>query len=163
MAAVPNRGFVAELRQRLGVPPEAQLDLPELLAALDEVLAESYAAAAAQQPAAVVPAGMVRVSETELAALKADAAAGEVFARQQEDRQRRRLVTAAVADNRITPAEAVTWEASLRVDPGSAELLASLRPGALPLAAVGYTGGIDEAPDDDRIYANAWGTEDVNR
>lgn len=139
------------IRERLGIT-DADLDEGGILAALDEALAER-----AESPAA--PPGTALVDQVTLDELRADARAGrEARTRQVRDDQAR-LVNTAVEDGRIAPARREHWLAALKADPGAAEVLAALQPGGmLPLAAQGYTGGVEEAPDDDRVYALAWPT-----
>jgi hypothetical protein len=52
--------------------------------------------------------------------------------------ERQRLVDAAVNDGRIPPARRDAWLRALEADPGSAQTLASLQPGLVPLREVGH-------------------------
>jgi ATP-dependent Clp endopeptidase proteolytic subunit ClpP len=142
------------IRERLGIT-DADLDEGGILAALDEALAEQ--ADPPPTPTSTLRVGVVMVDEPTLNELRADALAGrEARARQVQDDQAR-LVNSAVEDGRIAPARRDHWVAALRADPDVAEVLAALPP-ILPLQAAGYTGGVEEAPDDDRVYAMAWPT-----
>lgn len=147
--------LTAALRERLGIAADANLDEGGILAALDEVLAEQAEPAPAT-PA--VPAGTVLVDEATLADLRASAQLGAQAHARQVAEDRTRLVNAAVEDGRIAPARRDHWLAALQADPGAAEVLATLQTGTVPLAPAGFTGGVEEAPDDDRIYSAAWPT-----
>ncbi len=148
------------LRERLGITAETEIDDDGLLAAVDEALAERAEAPAASAGPAI-PAGTVLVDEAALADLRANADLGvQAHQRQLADDQAA-LVFAAVEDGRIAPAQRDHWLASLKADPTFADVLASLAPGLVPIKAKGYTGGIEEAPDDDRIYQAAWPTNEV--
>lgn len=147
--------LTAALRERLGIAADANLDEGGILAALDEVLAEQAEPAPAT-PA--VPAGTVLVDEATLADLRASAQLGAQAHARQVAEDRTRLVNAAVEDGRIAPARRDHWLNALQADPGAAEVLATLQTGTVPLAPAGFTGGVEEAPDDDRIYSAAWPT-----
>ena len=144
----------AGLRTRLGIPDAVDLDDDGLLAKLDEHIA---ARSQTTTPAGA-PAGTVIVEETVLAELRADAQAGREARQQQIADTRTALVDAAVQDGRIAPARREHWVAALAADPGASEVLASLAKGTVPLAPKGYTGGVDEASDEDRVYSRFWGT-----
>ena len=138
------------LRERLGISAEANLDDDALLAAVDEVLAE-------QDPAAP---GTVVLDEAQYADLQAAAAEGREARNQQLAAERAALVDSAVDDGRIPPARRDHWINALAADPGMADTLAGLAPGLVNLAPTGYTGGVDEASDeDDTYYSKVYPTE----
>lgn len=142
------------LRERLGISAEANLDDDALLAAVDEVLAEQDAAA----PTAA--AGTVVLDEAQYADLQAAAAEGRVARNQQLAAERAALVDSAVNDGRIPPVRREHWINALAADPGIAETLAGLAPGLVNLSPAGYTGGVDEASDeDDTYYSKVYPTE----
>ncbi|MDI2019707.1 ATP-dependent Clp protease proteolytic subunit [Paenarthrobacter nicotinovorans] len=142
------------LRERLGISAEANLDDDALLAAVDEVLAEQETAA----PAAA--AGTVVLDEVQYADLQADAAAGREARNQQLAADRAAIVDSAVNDGRIPPARREHWINALAADPGIAETLAGLAPGLVNLSPAGYTGGVDQASDeDDTYYSKVYPTE----
>lgn len=142
------------LRERLGIPAEASLDDDGILAAVDEALAEQ-----ADNAPAVAAAGTVVLDEAQYVDLQAAAEMGRTARQEQLTAGRAALVDAAVADGRITPARREHWLATLEADPGMATALAGLAKGLVPLAAVGYTGGIDEASDEDGLYSKYFPTE----
>ena len=135
------------LVQRFGLPADA-----------DD--AAILAAAQADPPAATLPDGVVTIDAAQLEALQADAAAGREARDAQVRAEREATVDAAVADGRIAPARRDHWIAALTADPGSAEVLAGLAKGMVPLEPVGYTGGINESGDEDRtLYTRVWPDE----
>lgn len=139
------------IRARLGIPADADLDDNGLLAAVDEALAE--------QTAPTAPAGTVVLDEAQYEALRNDAAAGREARDRQLAAERESLVDAAVNDGRIAPARREHWLNTLESDPGMAETLAGLAKGLVPVASVGYTGGVDESSDEDREYNNVFPKE----
>ena len=139
------------LRERLGIKVNgAEYDDEGLLARLDKRLAT------AQTPP--VPAGVEMIDAGQLAQLRADATAGREARTAQLVAERETTVNAAVNDGRIAPARRAHWLAALEADPGAAETLAALAPGLIPLAPKGYTGGPDQAPDEESLYAKFWGS-----
>ena len=146
--------LIQGLRERLGIPAATDLDDDGILAAVDEALAETAPAA----PAAPAP-GTVVLDEAQYNALRNDAAAGREARQHQLATDRENLVDAAVNDGRISPARREHWLNTLKADPGMADTLASLEKGLVPLAAAGYTGGVDEASDEDRSYSNIFPKE----
>lgn len=145
------------LRDRLGIPADSVLDEDGLLAAVDEALAE-------QEPnPSPVPAaapGTVVLDEAQYRELRASAADGRAAREQQLQDRRETLVTAAVNDGRIAPSRRDHWLNSLAADPGMEETLASLEKGLVPVASVGYTGGVDESSEEDTIYSKTFARED---
>ena len=141
------------LRERLGISADANLDDNGLLSALDEALEE-------QEPAASTPAaGTVVLDEAQYNALRNDAAAGREARQQQLTTERENLVDAAVNDGRIAPARRDHWVNALAADPGMADTLAGLAPGLVNLTPSGYTGGVNEASDEDDLYSKFYPTE----
>ncbi len=137
------------LRERLGVPADAAIDEDGLLAALDEALAEQEPAPA---PAAAA-AGTVNLDQGQYDDLVAAAADGRSARQQQLADQRAALVDAAIDDGRIAPARRDNWISALAADAGAADTLANLAPGlVVNVKASGYTGGVDEAKDEDDNY-----------
>lgn len=140
------------LRERLGISADADLDDDGLMAALDETLAEHA------DPSAP-PAGTQLVDESTLAELRASAEQGRAAREQQIADHRVALVKAAIEDGRVAPARRDEWLATLENDPGAEATLAGLAKGLVPLAPKGFTGGVEDSTDDDRIFAAAWGDE----
>lgn len=145
-----SEAFLKEVRNRLGVPEEADLDENGVLAALDEVLAEGTASepATGKQETPTAPAGTVLMDETEHADLVAAARAGREALDARDQAEREKIVNDAVADGRIPAARKDHWTAQLKVDPGAGDVLANLAKGTIPVDPAGYTGGVNESPDD---------------
>lgn len=146
--AAPMADIKEELRSRLGIPADTQLDDEGLLAAVDQALTTPAAAAP--------PAGTVLIDEGALAELRSNAAAGAAARQEQIVAARQAAVAAAVSTGRIPPARKDHWLAQLAADPGALEVLNALPAGTVPLEAVGFTGGVDEATDDDVAYARIY-------
>lgn len=146
------------LRDRLGIPADSILDEDGLLAAVDEALAEQDPNPA-PAPAAAAP-GTVVLDEAQYRELQASAADGRAAREQQLQDRREALVTAAVNDGRIAPSRRDHWLNSLAADPGMEETLASLEKGLVPVASVGYTGGVDESSEEDTIYSKTFAREE---
>ncbi|GAB2767652.1 head maturation protease, ClpP-related [Sinomonas soli] len=144
------------LRERLGIPADSELDETTALAALDEALAE-HAEHEGTAPAAGP--GTVVLDAAQYRDLQAAAEEGREARRQQQAEARAALVDAAVQDGRIAPARREHWLNALAADPGSADTLAGLAKGLVPVASVGYTGGVDEASDEDTLYSKFYPTE----
>lgn len=144
------------LRERLGVPADANLDEDGLLAALDEALAEQEPTPAAA-PVATAP-GTVVLDEAQYEQLRNDAAQGREARNQQVADARNALVDGAVNDGRIPPARRDHWVAAIEADPAMAETLGQLQKNLVPLEARGYSGGVNEASDEDALYSKAWGS-----
>lgn len=141
------------LRERLGIPADANLDDAGILAAVDEALTEQ-ADVAPTAPAA----GTVVLDEAQYADLQASAAEGRTARKEQLATARAVLVDGAVNDGRIPPARREHWLDSLEADPGMADTLAGLAKGLVPLEAAGYTGGVDESSDEDSTYSKLFNT-----
>ncbi|SEE26241.1 ATP-dependent Clp endopeptidase, proteolytic subunit ClpP [Arthrobacter alpinus] len=144
------------LRERIGIPAEATLNDNEILAALDEALAEQAEPTNAVTAAAA--AGTVVLDEAAYNELKDQAAQGSAARKQQLATDRANLVNAAVNDGRIAPARREHWVNTLEADPGMEAALAGLAKGLVPLEAAGYTGGVDEASDENSTYSKIFNT-----
>lgn len=145
------------IRQRLGIPADQTATDDDILAAVDKALA--VAPTTTPDPASAEPApGTVLVDATAFAELRANAEAGRQAREAQLTAERTALLDGAVADGRIPPSARDGWEKSLMVAPEeTAKTLAGLTPGVVPLAPVGYTGGVDESSDEgDRLYSKVW-------
>lgn len=142
------------LRERLGIPADANLDDAGILAAVDEALTEQADAVAAVPAAA----GTVTMDAAQYADLQASAAEGRIARNEQLAMARAALVDSAVNDGRIPPARRQHWLDSLEADPGVADTLAGLAKGLIPLAPAGYTGGVDESSDEDTTYSKIFNT-----
>ena len=141
----------AGLRERLGVTDAAISD-EQLLAAVDEVLAEQVT-----DTAPAVPAGTVLIDSTVLTDLQASAALGRKASEAQDNSRREAIVDSAVQDGRIAPASRDTWIASLNAnEEGTTALIASLAKNLVPVAEIGTS---DEPSEADSLYARAWDNE----
>ncbi|OYC97217.1 head maturation protease, ClpP-related [Microbacterium sp. Yaish 1] len=145
--------FLADVRDRLGIT-DANATEETVLAAFDQRIA-----APAPTPTAALPEGVVAVEATQLEQMRADAQAGREARDAQLAAARAATVDAAVADGRISPARRDHWVAALAADPGSAEILAGLEKGLIPVDLVGVTGGVDEASDEDATFSKLFPTE----
>lgn len=139
--------------QRLGIKDSESVTDEAILATLDEVLNEQV-----QEPATPTAAsGTVVLDEAQYSALVNDAAAGREARNQQLTDDRNRIVNDAVTSGRIPPARREHWIKALKADPDAAKTLNSLAPGLIPVEARGFTGGVDEAADEDRVFNKYWG------
>lgn len=118
------------MRQQLGLADAAD----------ETAIAEAVAARAAQgsetgaePPPAALPEGVVTIDASQLEQLQVAARRGEEARTRQEREDREALVAAAIADGRIAPARREAWLQTLERDPGSAETLASMAPGLIPV------------------------------
>lgn len=159
---IMSEALINGLRTRLGINAEATLTEDDLLEAVDEALAEQdeEVAPAVEPAAAAAPApGTVVLDEEQHAELVNAANEGRAARQRQLADDRAALVNAAIGDGRIAPARRQHWEDALTADPGMADTLASLAKGLVPIAANGYTGGIDESSDEDSTYSKLYPKE----
>lgn len=143
--------LIAGLRDRLGIAADTT-DADTILSALDEALTER---------AAEPPAGTVLIDADALADLRAAAEDGRKARAQQLADAHARLVDAAAADGRVTPASRDRWLKMLASDEATAtEVLESLTP-TVPVKPLGYTGGVGEADGDpdETLYKTCWGED----
>lgn len=145
-----------EIRNRLGITAEGDLDDATILAALDEALTEN-----AETTNTTIPAGTTLVEDTVLNELRADAAAGRDARNEQIANRRESKVQNAIEQGKIAPARAEHWRAALNADEdGATETLNSLAAGlVVPTTALGVTGGVEESSDEDRIYDHIFSKE----
>lgn len=155
-ADIMSDTLTSGLRERLGIPADTEIDEDGLLTALDEALAER---SEPQNRAPELPPGTVMIEQAVLDSLRDTAEMGRQAREQQLTTERNSVVEAAVQDGRIAPSRREHWIKALLADPGARDVLADLAPGTVPLKPIGYTGGIDETSDDDRLYAKLYGTE----
>ncbi|MEU4367542.1 head maturation protease, ClpP-related [Micromonospora chersina] len=140
---------LTNLRTRLNL--DADADEATILAALTTALDE--------RPAAPQNApGTVVLDEAQHAQLLADARDGREARAQQLREKREQTVKAAVADGRIPPAKRAHWLEYLEKDPSGEDVLASLKPGLVPVDETGYAGDepkgqLDPAARDDYWFA----------
>ncbi len=144
--------LIKGLSDRLGIT-DSEPDEATILAALDEVLAESETT----NPTPV-PTGTIVVDEAAFAQLKTDAELGRDAAKQLAAQHREQVVTAAINAGRIPSGRREHWTTQLEADPGAEAILTALPENTVPLEPVGYTGGVDEATDsdDDQFFAHVF-------
>lgn len=123
---------ITKMRAMIGVSQDA--DEATIVAGIAEALAER----AVEQPVNKVPEGMSLVDADTLSQLRADAELGRRAHEEQAQAKREQLVQAAVNDGRIPPARKDHWVTALAVDPGAADVLASLEPGLIPVVEAGH-------------------------
>jgi ATP-dependent protease ClpP protease subunit len=141
----------AGLRTRLGVT-DASLSDDQLLAAVDEALAEQP-----DTPAASIPAGTALIDASVLADLQASAQLGREARAEQDTARRTGIVDAAVREGRIAPASRSSWlEQLVANETGTKALLDTLAKGTVPVNEIGLSD--DVTTDDDRAYASVYGT-----
>ncbi len=140
--------LIKGLRERLGV--DAEVDEAGILAALDDALKP-------KQPEPTP--GTVTLDEAAFADLQAQAAEGREARRQQIDAERHAKVDAAIKAGKIPPARKEAWLKMLEADPGAEATLASLPDNTIPVKESGFTGGVDEASDEDRLYSKLYQVE----
>lgn len=144
------------LKTRLGLAPDAELGEDELLAALDEALAERaepVAASTKNDDKSEVPEGQMMVSKNVWEEMQISAKAGaEARARQlREDRDN--AISAAVRAGKIAPARREHWASAWDKDPeGTAKDLSELPENRLPVSASGYSGGGEDANGESVTY-----------
>lgn len=154
--AVSYSDLTAGLRERLGVTDAAASD-ETLLAALDQVIDQATTPPAPQEP--TVPPGATLIDSEVLSSLQADAAAGREALAAQVNARRDALVSAAIADGRISPANRDTWRAQLdSSEETTTELLAALPKNTIPVKEVGHSDDVNSA--EEALYNKAWGVDE---
>jgi ATP-dependent Clp endopeptidase proteolytic subunit ClpP len=153
---VAYEDLTAGLRERLGVT-ETTLTDDELLAALDESLAERAEPEAAPAAAAVTD-GVVTVEAGAFAELQRQAALGASAHATVQETRREGIVQNAINEGRIAPASRAHFLALLGKDEaGTVAALATFPKGTIPVAAIGHS-ETDTITDNDRLAAKAgWG------
>lgn len=154
--AVAYSDLTAGLRERLGVTDAAASD-DELLAAVDEVLAEQADAPAA--PAATIPEDAIVVDKAAYEQLRDNADAGRKAMDSINAQRRDGIIAAALMDGRIAASAKDSWRAQLdRDEQGITTILDGMpKNTAVPVAEVGHSDTLTST--DDSLYAQAgWGT-----
>jgi len=142
---------IATLRAQVGFPDDA--DAETIVAAVAEALEER--AEPAPTTSAQVPEGLQLVDSTVLAQMQANATQGREAREQQLRDVRDAAIAKAIATGRTTPARRDHWRTAWDADPeGTAQVLAALQPGLIPLDEIGNAGGdpTGEASADDQLY-----------
>jgi ATP-dependent protease ClpP protease subunit len=155
--AVAYSDLTAGLRERLGVTDANATD-DELLAAVDEALAEQAETPAAPAASVALPEGTVAVDATVWEQTQADARRGAEARAEQDTVRRDGIITAALADGRITSASRATWRSRLDADEeGTVSLLNTLEKNKVPVKEIGESDTLTSA--DDALYAKWTATE----
>lgn len=146
--AVAYSDLKAGLRKRLGMTDAVDSD-DELLAAVDEALAEQAEPTNAAPAAAPLPEGARVVDAAVFEQMQRDAADGRAARAQQISDRRDAVVASALRDGRITAASRDSWRAALDKDEdGITTLLASMEKGsAMPVDEIGRSDQITDAED----------------
>lgn len=160
---VAYEDLTAGLRERLGVT-ETNLTDAELLAALDESLAERAETdpaptAGPAAPADTVTDGAVLVEAGALAELQRQAALGASAYATAENTRREGVVQNAINEGRIAPASRAHFVALMAKDEaGTTAALNGFPKGTIPVAELGHSES-DTVTDTQRLAAKAgWGT-----
>lgn len=156
--AVDYAEFLDNLRSQLGVQ-NAEADETQILAALNEALDERADSTQA------IPEGTVLLERDRYDALQQQAADGAAARAQQITERRDGIISAAVEDGRISPANSKTWRERLdENEAGTTELIATLAPNrAVPLVEVGYTGDDTDDALYNKVAAATGGTKENQR
>lgn len=155
--AVNHTEFLNSLRARLGVT-DADATEETILAALDESLAEQPQSAVDMQ----VPEGTVLVDKGQWEQVRQDAEAGRQARAEQVTARRDALITDALREGRISPANSEAYRQMLDVDEErAARVLNALQPNtAVPVTEIGHAGGQgDEVAEVDDAYPSNWITK----
>lgn len=125
------------MRAKLGLSEDA--DEATIVAALSESLEERA------EPTTQVPEGMALVETAVLEQLRTGAEAGRSAREELNIQARDRVIDAAIAKGKTTPARREHWEASWKGDPeGTKSLLEALEPGlAVPVQEIGHAEDTD--------------------
>lgn len=157
---VAYEDLTAGLRERLGVT-ETNLTDEQLLAALDESLAERAEAEAAPAAASTstTPEGAVLVEAGALAELQRQAALGASAYASAETERHERTVQNAINEGRIAPASRAHFMTLIAKDEaGTLAALNSFPKGTIPVAEIGHVES-DTITDNRRLAAKAgWGS-----
>ncbi len=157
--AVDHTEFLTSLRARLGVT-DADATEETILAALDESLAEQPETNAV--PEMQIPEGTVLVDKGQWDQVRTDAEAGRQARAEQVAARRDALITDALREGRISPANSEAYRQMLDVDEERAtRVLAALQPNsAVPVSEIGHAGGQgDEVAEVDDAYPSNWITK----
>lgn len=147
------------LRDRLGIPADADLNDDQLLAAVDEALAER-AEPTSETPAPQerdLPEGAEVVDSEVLAQLRAEAENGRAARAELDAARRNRIVDDAIRAGKFGPSRRDAWLNALEVDEaGAIADLERLTPGLVPVVQAGDAG--DTVDGDEATYARIYGT-----
>lgn len=147
------------LRDRLGIPADADLNDDQLLAAVDEALAKR-AESPSEHPAPQerdLPEGAEVIDSEVLAQLRAEAENGRAARAELDAARRSQIVDDAIRAGKFGPSRRDAWLNALEVDEaGAIADLERLTPGLVPVVQAGDAG--DTIDGDDATYARVYGT-----
>ncbi|MCW1803867.1 head maturation protease, ClpP-related [Brachybacterium squillarum] len=147
--------LIKGLRNRIGIADDAELTDDQLLAAVDEALAER----AEETPAAAtraLPEGSEIVDSEVLARLQSEAEDGRTARAEQAAARREKAVDDAIKAGKFGPARRESWLNRLeRDEEGGLADLEALTPGLVPMSQVGDAG--EELDADEAAYARVYG------
>lgn len=147
--------LIKGLRNRIGIADDVELTDDQLLAAVDEALAER----ADETPAAAardLPEGSEIVDSEVLAQLQRDAEDGRTARAEQAAARREQVVDDAIKAGKFGPARRDAWLNRLeRDEEGGLADLEALTPGLVPVSQIGDAG--DELDADEAAYARVYG------
>lgn len=149
----------AKLRDALGLPADASdVEVQAALAAAGLFTpAVTDTPAPQTAPTVELPEGLVAIDAETLTGLQVAAAAGLAADTRLRTQDRDNAILAAVKAGKIPPARRDHYAAAWDADPeGTAQVLASLAPGLVPVSAQGYAGAT-ETGDLDAEYAALFG------
>lgn len=147
--------LIKGLRNRIGIADDVELTDDQLLAAVDEALAER----ADETPAAAardLPEGSEIVDSEVLAQLQREAEDGRTARAEQAAARREQVVDDAIKAGKFGPARRDAWLNRLeRDEEGGLADLEALTPGLVPVSQIGDAG--DELDADEAAYARVFG------
>ena len=146
--------LIKGLRNRIGIADDAELDDTQMLAALDEALAER-AEPAAEPQARELPEGTEVIDSEALAQLRTEAEDGRTARAERDQARRAEIVDNAIKAGKFGPARRDAWLNALEVDEAGATAdLERLTPGLVPVAQIGAAG--DAVDGDEDLYNRAF-------
>lgn len=149
------------LRERLGIPDDAELDTKQLLDAVDEALEERAEPSDLVTCSRELPEGTEIVDSSVLAQLRADAEDGRLARAEQVKARREKIVEDAIKAGKFGPARRDAWLNALEIDEaGALSDLEQLSPGLIPVKQIGNAG--ETADGDEALYNRAWGARKEN-
>lgn len=151
--------LIKGLRNRLGIAEAAELDNDQLLAAVDEALAERAESAPEASAARELPEGTEVIDSEVLAQLRTEAEDGRAARAEQDQARREQIVDDAIRAGKLGPARRAAWLDALEVDEaGAVADLERLTPGLIPMDQLGDAG--DSVDGDEAAYNRIYGKTD---
>lgn len=149
--------LIKGLRNRLGIDAAAELDNDQLLAVVDEALAERAEGAPEASAARELTEGTEVIDSEVLAQLRTDAENGRAARAEQDIARREEIVDTAIKAGKFGPSRRDAWLNALEVDEAGATAdLERLTPGLIPMAQLGDAG--DSVDGDEAAYNRIYGS-----